>query len=155
MSFHLSDRDASILKVFVKFVAEFLGQRTTLIEAATEACDPIRREEAITFFQRHGFDGAVVTGVLLEQCAQACGWHKSVLTPQRTFAEMLECIKQHQQGLVSDGELLLALQMVPHQVKAVVAYNNLPTKLFFKVKLDAWDEDIAAAAERGVPPFGR
>lgn len=143
------------LSVFIQFAVRFLPQRYTLIEAADEACSPERFAEAQQFFMQRGFDGQDVTPQLLERCAISAGWHKQVLKPQRTFADMLECLKQHQQGLVTDGELLLAVQMVPHQVQAVITYNNLPMKLLNTVKLDAWDADIAAAAEKGVPPLGR
>ncbi len=142
------------IEVFIKFVANFLETEGSLIEAANEACSTPRRAEAEAFFMSNGFDGATITTQYLEKCATACGWHKSALRPHRTFADMLECLKQHQQGLVTDGELLLVVQMVPHQVQAVITYNNLPMKLLNTVSLTDWDESISIAAERGLPPCG-
>lgn len=142
------------IEVFIKFAANFLETEGSLIGAATEACSALRRAEAKAFFVENGFDEATVTPQYLEQCAAACGWHKQVLKPQRTFADMLECLKQHQQGLVTDGELLLVVQMVPHQIQAVITYNNLPLKLLNTVNLTDWDESISVAAERGLPPCG-
>jgi hypothetical protein len=141
-----------VISLFAQFAVRFLPAGGNLIEAATEACSEGRREEAINFFQRHGFDGAVVTGVLLEQCAQACGWHKSVLRPRNTFKDMLECIKQYGDGLVTEGELIMAVQMVPHQVVACSLYNQLPFQVYRKASLADWDESIASAAEKGTPP---
>lgn len=154
---HLFTRPKQLeaLSVFIQFAVRFLPERGTLIEAATEACDPHRLEEAQQFFMKYGFDGAEVTTNFLEHAAVMAGWHKRTLRPQRTFADMIECLKQHSQGLVTDGEALLAVQLSPHQVHAVIDYNRLPMKVQSKFTLAAWDDDIAMAAEKGVPPFGR
>jgi hypothetical protein len=142
------------LSVFIQFAVQFLPSSGTFVATAQEACSPGRLPEAKTFFQERGYDGATITCEFLERCAVSAGWHKQVLKPQRTFADMLECLKQHQQGLVTDGELLLVVQMVPHQVQAVITYNNLPLKLLNTVNLTDWDESISVAAERGLPPCG-
>lgn len=140
------------IEVFIKFAANFLETEGSLIEAATEACSTPRRAEAEAFFMKNGFDGATVTTQYLEQCAAACGWHKQVLRPYRTFDDMLRCIQQHSDGLLTDGELIMALQMVPHQVVACSLYNHLPLPVHRKVSLADWDDNIADAAEKGTPP---
>lgn len=141
-----------IIRLFAQFAAQFLESEGTLIEAATEACSDTRREEARNFFMKHGVDGEVVTQETLDQAAYACGWHKRSLKPHRSFQSMLEAIKQHGEGLVTDGELIMALQMVPHQVLACRLYNNLPLSVHRKVSLSEWDDDIESCAEKGTPP---
>jgi len=59
----------------------------------------------------------------------------------RTFEDMAECIKQHESGLVTFTELLLALQMSPTQIEAIVASHQLPQSLYWKMQpkdLDNW-----------------
>lgn len=138
----------SAVRAFAQFVLYIFDTASldSIKESAIEACAPHRLKEAVTFFVNRGFASELITTQFLEECSTACGWHKQMLRPRNTFKDMLECLKQHQQGLVTDGELLLAVQMVPHQVQAVITYNNLPMKLLNTVKLDAWDADIAAAA---------
>ena len=140
------------IEVFIKFAANFLETEGSLIEAATEACSALRRAEAKAFFVENGFDEATVTPQYLEQCAAACGWHKQVLRPRNTFKDMLDCIKQYDDGLVTKGELIMALQMVPHQVVACSLYNSLPLPLHRKASLADWDDSIAGDVEKGVPP---
>ena len=146
----------SAVRAFAQFVLYIFDTASlgSIKESAIEACAPHRLKEAVTFFVNRGFDSELITTQFLEDCSTACGWHKQVLKPQRTFADMLECLKQHQQGLVTDGELLLVVQMVPHQFQAVITYNNLPMKLLNTVNLTDWDESISVAAERGLPPCG-
>jgi hypothetical protein len=140
------------VEVFIKFAANFLETEGSLIEAATEACSEPRRAEAEAFFMENGFDKATVTTQYLEQCAAACGWHKQVLRPRNTFKDMLECIKQYGDGLVTEGELIMAVQMVPHQVVACILYNQLPLPVHRKCSLADWDDAIYGAAEKGTPP---
>lgn len=119
-------------------------------DALRLCCEP---EAVRGFFMRHGYDGAEVTAPALKQCAYALGLPPS--KPLRTFADMLECVKQHQQGLVTDSELILALQCTPHQIVAVIQYSRIPFKIHSKVSIADWDEDVAMHAERGdaIPPF--
>jgi hypothetical protein len=140
------------IEVFIKFVANLLETEGSLIEAATEACRARRRAEAKAFFVENGFDEETVTTQYLEQCAAACGWHKQVLRPRNTFKDMLDCIKQYDDGLVTEGELIMALQMMPHQVAACSLYNQLPPALHRKVSLADWDYSIACDVEKGTPP---
>ena len=140
------------IEVFIKFAANFLETEDSLIEAATEACSALRDAEAKAFFMENGFDKSIVTTQFLEDCAIACGWHKQVLRPRNTFKDMLDCIKQYDDGLVTKGELIMALQMVPHQVVACSLYNQLPLPLHRKASLADWDDSIAGDVEKGVPP---
>jgi len=145
--------DNRFLATFMQCVAHTMYE-TSLKEEfhdALRAClvpDTVRG-----FFMQHGYDGAEVTAPALKQCAYALGLPPS--KPLRTFADMLECVKQHQQGLVTDSELILALQCTPHQVVAVIQYSRIPYKIHSKVSLADWDEDVAMHAERGdaIPPF--
>lgn len=66
----------------------------------------------------------------------------------RNFADMLECIRQHQQGLLSDFELILALQCSPIQVNALLQMNALPAKVIHKTEISDWDEHVANLHER-------
>lgn len=60
----------------------------------------------------------------------------------RSFADMLECIKQHQAGVLTDSELILALQCTPNQVAALTTHSSLPYKAALKVSLSDWDTDL-------------
>ena len=140
------------IEVFIKFAANFLETEDSLIEAATEACSALRDAEAKAFFMENGFDKSIVTTQFLEDCAIACGWHKQVLRPRNTFKDMLECINQYSECLVTEGELIMALQMMPHQVAACSLYNQLPPALQRKVSLADWDDSIASDVEKGTPP---
>ena len=140
------------IEVFIKFVANLLETEGSLIEAATEACSEERREEAKAFFVENGFDEETVTTQYLELCAAACGWHKQVFLYRNTFKDMLDCIKQYSEGLVTEGELIMEVQMVPHQVVACSLYNQLPPALHRKASLADWDDSIASDVEKGTPP---
>lgn len=141
-----------LISLFAQFAVRFLSTDCNLIEAATKACSERYREEAREFFMKHGVDGVFVTQEMLERGARACGWHKSALRPRNTFKEMLECIKQFSEGLVTEGELIMAVQMVPHQVVACNLYNQLPSSVHRKCRLSDWDDSIAGAVEKGTPP---
>ena len=149
---HTVPNQLELIGLFAQFAARFLESEGTLIEAATEACSEERREEAREFFMKHGVDGVFVTQDMLERSARACGWHKSMLRPRNTFKDMLECIKQYGDGLVTEGELIMAVQMVPHQVAACSLYNQLPLPLHRKASLADWDDSIASDVEKGTPP---
>lgn len=140
------------LSVFIQFAVQFLPSSGSFVATAQEACSPGRLPEAKTFFQERGYDGATITCEFLERCAVSAGWHKQVLRPRNTFKDMLDCIKQYDDGLVTKGELIMALQMVPHQVVACSLYNSLPLPLHRKASLADWDESIAGDVEKGVPP---
>lgn len=60
----------------------------------------------------------------------------------RTFAEMLEAIKQHSGGLVSDAELLLALQCDQFQLEALGQVDKLPAKAARKISITDWDGSV-------------
>lgn len=141
-----------VISLFAQFAVRFLPSEGNLTDAATAACSEERREEAREFFMKHGVDGVFVTQEMLERGARACGWHKSALRPHNTFKDMLECIKQFSEGLVTEGELIMAVQMVPHQVVACSLYNQLPLPVHRKCSLSDWDDNIADAAEKGTPP---
>lgn len=144
----------SAVRTFAQFVLYIFDTASldSIKESAIEACAPHRLKEAVTFFVNRGFDSELITTQYLEQCAAACGWHKQVLRPRNTFKDMLDCIKQYDDGLVTKGELIMALQMVPHQVVACSLYNSLPLPLHRKASLADWDESIAGDVEKGVPP---
>lgn len=134
---------SSVLRVYLVWFSQFIEGRS-LPEAAKETCSAHNLELARTFFIQEGFDGVLVTTQLLEQAAITCGFHSEGFRPKRTFKDMLEVLEQHKQGLVTDGELILALQMVPTQVRAVVEYNSLPYKVHAKCSLADWDEQVAS-----------
>ena len=60
----------------------------------------------------------------------------------RTFADMLEVMRQHEMGLVSTAELILALQCDEHQVKALVAHCNLPLPISNRSTVADWDSTV-------------
>lgn len=144
----------SAIRAFAQFVLYLFDTASiaSMSDAATEACAPHRRKDAVSYFVDRGFDSEEVTLQFLEDCATACGWHKRVLRPLNTFKDMLECIKQYGDGLVTEGELIMAVQMVPHQVVACSVYNQLPLALHRKASLADWDDNIACDVEKGVPP---
>ena len=63
----------------------------------------------------------------------------------RTFADMIEAIRQQNDGMVTEGELISVLQLHPLQVPALVEYNGLPAAAHRKVKLTDWDESVETA----------
>lgn len=144
----------SAVRAFAQFVLYIFDTASldSIKEAAIEACAPHRLKEAATFFVNRGFDSESITTQFLEDCSTACGWHKQVLRPRNTFKDMLGCIKQYGDGLVTEGELIMALQMVPHQAAACGLYNQLPLPLHRKASLADWDDSIACDVEKGVPP---
>lgn len=71
----------------------------------------------------------------------------------RTFAEMLEAIKQHQEGLVSDAELLMVLQCDSFQIDALNQINSLPYKAIHKVGLLDWDDQVEMNRQRALRPL--
>lgn len=60
----------------------------------------------------------------------------------RTFAEMLEAIQQHREGLVSDAELIQALQCDDFQLTALRQYKALPLIVADKCSLSDFDQDV-------------
>lgn len=66
----------------------------------------------------------------------------------RTFAEMLEAIKQHREGLVSDAELIMVLQCDSYQISAIRQYNALPINVANKCSIVDFDEAVQNARDR-------
>ncbi len=62
----------------------------------------------------------------------------------KTFAEMLEGIKQHHEGLVTDAELIGVLQCDEFQLSALHQFNSLPWNVANKVSLADFDESVDA-----------
>lgn len=71
----------------------------------------------------------------------------------RSLAEMVEVVEQYQQGLVTSAEMILALQLTPHQVDAVIAHSQLPYAIQSRSSLADWDEEITMKQERGDAPL--
>lgn len=66
----------------------------------------------------------------------------------RTFAEMLEAIKQHTAGLVYDAELIAVLQCDSYQLSAIRQYNALPLNVASKCSLADFDQAVQDARDR-------
>lgn len=71
----------------------------------------------------------------------------------RTFAEMLEAIKQHHEGLVSDAELIQVLQCDQFQQEALDQINKLPYKAVHKVSIVDWDDQVEMMRHRALHPL--
>lgn len=71
-----------------------------------------------------------------------------VESPLNTFASMLEVLRQHQAGLVSDGEAILSLQCTSIQVDCLIAHGRLPYNIHTKVILEDWDQHVQMLTER-------
>jgi hypothetical protein len=71
----------------------------------------------------------------------------------RTFAEMLEAIKQHHDGLVSDAELIMVLQCDQFQIDALNQIGSLPMKAIHKVGLLDWDDQVEMNRQRALRPL--
>lgn len=69
----------------------------------------------------------------------------------RTFSEMLEAIKQHRDGLVSDAELIFVLQCDEFQLSAVRQYNALPPTAAAKCSLADFDDAVNTARCKAYP----
>lgn len=72
--------------------------------------------------------------------------------PHHTFADMISAIEQHSQGLVTVGELIIALQCTPIQLDAVADYVRIPYSAQRKISLSYWDEVVATKTERNDAP---
>jgi hypothetical protein len=138
-----------MLGVFLQYVGtqlasgNYASMRDVFVYAdSPQAVKPIR-----TFFLEHGIDGACINTRTIHLMVRQLYFPNP--KPLRTFAEIQECLVQYEQDLVSQGELLLACQLTPHQVDAVIAYNRLPYKVQSKHALSDWDEDVALRTERG------
>lgn len=59
----------------------------------------------------------------------------------RALKEMSECLKQWREGLLTDGELILALQCSEQQVEQLLNLNRLPYKAAVKLSLSDLDGD--------------
>lgn len=71
----------------------------------------------------------------------------------RTFAEMLEAIKQHQEGLVSDAELISVLQCDQFQFDALDQINKLPVNAVHKISIVDWDDHVEMMRQRALHPL--
>jgi hypothetical protein len=140
--------DKRFLATFMQCVAEAMAhpvnlQATDALELHDAMLYSIDPANAAPFFMQRGYDGADITEQALTQCAYALGLSPS--KPQRTFADMLARIKQHQQGLITDSELIMALQCTPHQLTALLQYSSLPHKAQGKVSITDWDAEEGEA----------
>ena len=72
--------------------------------------------------------------------------------PYSSFTNMEELIKQHSQGLITVGELILGLQLHPLQVSAIRQHKSLPYPVQAQVSLRHWDEIVAQAIFAGDQP---
>lgn len=141
-----------MIGVFLQYVGTQLatGNYASMHDAFIHAKKPEAVDAIRVHFMQHGFDGEVVNATMTQQLVNRV--YDVSCKPLRTFADMQECRRQYEQGLVTEGELLLALQMTPLQVDAVIAYNRLPYKVQAKHSLSDWDEDVALRTERGDIP---
>jgi hypothetical protein len=60
----------------------------------------------------------------------------------RTFAYMLDAIKQHHSGLLTDAELIFALQCTDAQIHCLKQALNLPYAVAIKTVLSDWDKHV-------------
>jgi hypothetical protein len=98
---------------------------------------------------REGVDTSSVTASALRHACRQLGWLPD--RRQHTFADMLDCIKQHAQGLLTDGELIFALQCSSRQVQALSSYKTLPFKVVAQVSLADWDEWVETCEAKDDP----
>lgn len=142
-----------VLTVFLAFVAEEKSVHDTEIQAVMNVCERANLHKVKDFFAgRVSLDPSTITRNFLVECAIDVGLHKSCFKPQHSFNEMLACIHQHNQGLITDAELILALQLSPHQTVAAIEFTRLPYKVQALASIASWDEDIDIAVERGDMP---
>lgn len=59
----------------------------------------------------------------------------------KTFAEMLECIAQHREGMLCDAELVMALQCDVYQIDSLLMYLAQPETVQRALQLTAYDAD--------------
>ena len=71
----------------------------------------------------------------------------------RSLQEILEVLQQYQDGLVTSAEAILAMQLTPHQVDAVVAHSRLPYSIQSRSSIADWDEEVTMKQERGDTPL--
>lgn len=96
-----------------------------------------RLDEAKAFFAQHGWDTEEVNRVSLIASAVSLGLVAT--TPSTTFSEKLDCIKQYQQGLVTEAELISSLQCTEPQLQCLSRHRSLPAGVYEKVSLADWD----------------
>ena len=61
--------------------------------------------------------------------------------PNKTFADMIEVLKQHAQGLVTDSEAILAVQLHPLQLESLLKLQALPFKAIMKLDIADMEPD--------------
>lgn len=128
--------------VFIGTLLELIGlvmQRTgASISSAATTCDS-SDPELRTHFRQRGIDEADVTDERINGALGTLGLNCGSLRP---FGEMLEVAKQHAAGLVTDSEMILALQCSPTQIQNLIAHTNLPYKISVKTAITDWDPEV-------------
>ncbi len=72
-----------------------------------------------------------------------------VVPPLRTFKDMILHLEHHRRGMICDGGLILACQLVPVQVDVVGRYMKLPASVKEKCTLAEWDSEVSEAVRLG------
>lgn len=72
-----------------------------------------------------------------------------VIPPLRPFKEMMLHLEHHRRGMICDGTLMLACQLVPVQVDIVRKYMSLPASVKEKCTLAEWDFEVEEAVRLG------
>lgn len=101
-----------------------------------------------TFFAQRGWDTARVTTETLRAAASNLGF---IETPVRSFKDMLACLDQYAQGLVTADEAILAMQCTRIQIQAVCAHQNLPLKIHRASSLADWDDLVESRHMKADP----
>ena len=63
----------------------------------------------------------------------------------KSFKDMLCALEQYRNGLLSEAELILALQCDTHQVTALIQFNKLPPAASANCSIAMWDDEVEKA----------
>jgi hypothetical protein len=148
----------SIRKTNLQFIQTFLAyvgtvkanlHHSTIQEVVY---DLILHPNALTtvkeFFVKHDWEASLVTPDALRDAAISLGF---VELPVNNFAEMLEVVEQHKNGLVTDGELICALQCTSIQINALHSQQRLPAKIFNLTSITDWDDLVKMRHDKNDP----
>jgi hypothetical protein len=102
-------------------------------------------------FKSRGCKRAHVTKGWLVQIGQSLGYLKR--SPINSFSEMSEVVKQFQEGLITEGEMIGALQCSKEQIKTLIKHNSLPYDIKQKIELSDWDLAVGEIVEKAIAPL--
>ncbi len=126
------------------FVGSEMQQRNASFQSVVTTCDS-SDEKLREYFRARCIDDSDVNDQNIAGSLNFMGINDRAL---RSFSEMLTVVKQHADGLVTDAELLLALQCTSLQIQNLITHSRLPAKMAEKVSVTDWDDGVRMLSPR-------